>query len=373
MQINDFRLERYLAEYEFTAPRLLCTSDCETLSIGELLAKDPDAAEEFAQLSLGYTESAGNAGLRSEIAQLYQTAESGDILVCAGAEEAIFCTMHAMLNPGDHVIVQFPAYQSLYEVAHAIGCTVSRWGMNDSRGWRPDIEELKALITPKTQGIIINTPHNPTGYQFRQDEYAAIRDIAEDARIPVFSDEVYRFLEYSPRDSLPPMADMYDRGISVGVMSKAFGLAGLRIGWIATRDADLLRRITAFKDYTTICSSAPSEYLATLALRHRDTVIGRNMGIIQKNLRLLDAFFASHTGMFTWIRPCAGAIAFPRLHGPSGAAEFCRECVTSSGVLLLPSGLYDYGDRHVRFGFGRADMPDALCRLEEFLAQTGVQ
>lgn len=298
---------------------------------------------------------------------MYSTLGPDEILLTAGAEESIYLCMHAMLHPGDHAVVMSPAYQSLHEVARSIGCRVSPWTLRDEDGWRPDIEALKDLVTRETEAVVINTPHNPTGCHMTLEEFRAVRDIAEDAGAWVFSDEVYRLLEYDPADRLPPMADIYEKGVSVGVMSKAFGLAGLRIGWTATQDADLRRRVATLKDYTTICCSAPSEFLTALALRHTDEIVGRNLGIIRSNLALLDAFFARHTDLFNWIRPTAGAIGFPRLLTGESAEDFAVRTVQASGVLLLPSTAYEYGDSHFRVGFARTDMPAALQTFEDYL------
>ena len=183
----------------------------------------------------------------------------------------------------------------------------------------------------------------------------------------LLSDEVYRFLEYDEAERLAAAADCDARALSVGVMSKAFGLAGLRIGWVATRDAALRARLAAFKDYTTICASAPSELLAIVALRARARVIGRTMEILSPNLARLDAFMAAHADTLAWVRPRAGAVAFPRLLAPVPVEQFCAELVEHEGVLLLPGTLFGHAGNHFRIGFGRVDMPQALERLGERL------
>jgi aspartate/methionine/tyrosine aminotransferase len=149
-------------------------------------------------------------------------------------------------------------------------------------------------------------------------------------------------------------------------MSKTYGLAGLRIGWVASRNAAVLSRMAALKDYTTICCSAPSEHLAELALRHGEQIASRNRAIIAANLPLLDSFFALHADLFTWQRPKAGPIAFPRLLGRE-VSSFCDACAAGCGVLLLPGTLYGDAGNHFRIGFGRKNMREALARLEEFL------
>jgi aspartate/methionine/tyrosine aminotransferase len=184
--------------------------------------------------------------------------------------------------------------------------------------------------------------------------------------ILLFSDEVYRGLEYDPADKLPPACDINPNAVSLGVMSKSYGLAGLRIGWIATQNTTVYDRMAALKDYTTICSSAPSEYLSELALRHREQIVERNLQIIRGNLSRLDEFFPAHGDRLEWVRPKAGPIAFPRLIGED-VEKFCHQLVSTAGVLLLPGTIYEHAGNHFRLGFARKNMPEALSRLEEYL------
>ncbi len=361
MDIPPFRLERYLARHEFSAPFLLCTSDCETMSVRELLGYGERSMEEFADLRLGYTESQGNPGLREEIASLYEDRDPDSIIVTAGAEEGIFIAMQTLLSPGDHAVIQTPAYQSLTEIPSATGCTVSAWDLVFSDGeWRADFDRLHSLIRKDTSLIAVNSPHNPTGYQFSHDEWKELAEISESSGITLLADEVYRGMERSPRDRLACMADMTSDGISIGVMSKAFGLAGLRIGWIAADDRDFLDRFQAYKDYTTICSSGPSEFLATVALQNRDTILARNQAIIRDNLDLLNRFFCSHSDRFSWHPPKAGSTGFPALNTGEDIGEFCDRVRRSSGVLLLPGTVFDWKEPHFRVGYGRKDMADVL-------------
>ena len=365
MKIRDFQLERFFAKYEFKAPYLLSSSDCETFSLGEILELEEGLKLE--DLRLGYTEPLGHPGLREEIAALYQEVDPDQILVTSGAEEAIFIFMNVVLNPGDHVIYMSPAYQSLYEIAHSIGCEVTPWQLKEDDGWEPDIEELENAIRPNTKAIIINTPHNPTGYHMSLDKFEYVVNLARERKIYLFSDEVYRFLEYMEAQRLPAAADLYKRGVSLGVMSKAFGLAGLRIGWVAIKDKDLYQKMAAYKDYTSICNSAPSEAIAIAALRNKAHLLERNLEIIGRNLKLLDEFFTNYSDIMTWQKPLAGSIAFPRLLVNESAEEFCVKLVESTGVLLLPSNFYEVDDQHFRIGYGRKNMPEGLAILEEYL------
>jgi aspartate/methionine/tyrosine aminotransferase len=347
---------------------VLCASDCESFSIQDLLAFEPDAADNFHQHWLGYTESQGSPTLQREICNLYDNIKPQQVLVHTGAEEAIFLFMHAELDAADHIIVHWPCYQSLFEVARSIGCQVTLWKAREENGWSLDLDELQQHLRPNTKAVIINTPHNPTGYLMPSDEFQEIARICRDKGIILFSDEVYRESEIHREDRLPAACDLGAHTVSLGVMSKTYGLAGLRIGWIATQNADVYGRMAALKDYTTICNSAPSEFLAELALRHREKLVVRNVGIITRNLALLDQFFANHSDRFAWQRPQAGSIGFPRLIGED-INDFCKDLVEKAGVLLLPGTLYEDQGNHFRIGFGRKNFPDALTRFEDYLGR----
>jgi aspartate/methionine/tyrosine aminotransferase len=366
MKLSPFKLERYFAQYEFNVAYMLCGSDCQSFTIQELLALEPSASERFQRQWLGYTESPGSPSLRQEIAHIYQTIAPDQVLVHSGAEEAIFLFMHAVLNAGDHVVVHSPCYQSLVEVARSIGCEVTRWTGREEVNWALDLDELRRSLRPNTRAIVVNTPHNPTGYLMAPGDFHELNRIAQESGILLFSDEVYREAEHLPEDRLPSACDVSESAVSLGVMSKTYGLPGLRIGWIATRNEPLLSKMAALKDYTTICNSAPSEFLAEVALRHRQTLVGRNLGIITHNLSALDDFFARHGERFVWRRPKAGPIAFPRLLGEDVEA-FCHDLVMRAGVLLLPGTVYDDPGNHFRIGFGRQNLPEGLGRLEEYL------
>ncbi len=368
MRLADFKLERYFARHEFSARYLLCASDVESLRMDELLAM---AAEEeralWDTLALGYTESAGHPLLRAEIAGLYDDIAPEQVLVFSGAEEAVFVLVSALLGPGDHALVTWPAYQSLHEVARASGADVTPLPLAEERGWQLDPSAVRRALRPNTRLLIVNFPHNPTGALLGRDAFGELVGIAEEAGITLLSDEVYRLLEHDPADRLPAAADLSGRAASLGVMSKAFGLAGLRIGWLAARNEDLLRRCAAYKDYTTICCSAPSEVLAIIALRARERILRRNREIVAGNLALLDRFLDRHPETFSWSRPRAGATGFPRLLTGTPIERWTRELVERHGVLLLPGTVYDDSENHFRIGFGRRSFAEGLARLEEAL------
>lgn len=371
MRIPEFELERYFARWEFDAPYLLCASDAETFTLAELLEQaDEETAALWRDLPLGYTESPGHPRLRAEIAAQYDAVEPDDVIVFAGAEEAIFAVTNVALGAGDHAIVVWPSYQSLHELPRAAGAEVTLLELAHDAGWELDVEALRRAVRPNTRLIAVNFPHNPTGAMVDAARFRAIVDVAREAGAILLSDEVYRGLELSPEDRLPAGADLDERALSLGVMSKTYGLAGLRIGWLAIRDPDLRARIAAMKDYTTICNSAPSEILALMALRAGETLVARNRAIVERNLAELDPFFARWSDVLGWVRPRAGTIGFPLLRGSTPVRDFADRLRAEQGVLLLPGDVYQHPGNHFRLGFGRRDMPEALARLDRFLARS---
>jgi aspartate/methionine/tyrosine aminotransferase len=366
MRLPPFAIEEYYARFEFTTRYMLSSSDCESVTIGDLLALEPGADQKLAAERTGYTESPGARELREAIAAIYARIDPDEVVVCSCAEEAIFLIHNVLLGPGDHAVIESPCYGSALDLARGTGADVGEWRRRYVDGWRHDLDELGRLIRPGTRVLYVNQPHNPTGTLMNHDTFHQVAGLARERGVRLFSDEVYRELEHDPADRLPAACDLDEDAVSLGSVSKTYGLAGLRIGWIATRDADLRGRLISLKHYTTICSSGPSEFLAALALRHRDAVSARNVGIVRSNLPLLDGFFERHADRFGWVRPTAGSIGFPVAHGVEATDELCEQVARECGVLLLP-GFVHGEPRHVRVGFGRANMPEALALFEEYL------
>ncbi len=366
MEIRPFALERFFQRYEFTAELMLSSSDCESRTVNELLALEPDAGERLLSLGLGYTEVPGSEELRVAVANRHDGLDAGDVLTLAAAEEGIFLAYHALLSAGDHVIVEAPCYGSAIELAHSAGAEVGIWQRRYADGWAHDVDALEGLLRPETKLIYINSPHNPTGMQMPRTVFDRLIELAAERSIVLFSDEVYRGLEHDPLDRLPAACEVYERALSLNTVSKAYGLPGLRIGWLAGRDHSLLERITALKLYTTICSSAPSELLVALALRHGGRLIEECRGLVLENLPLLDGLLARRGEWFEWVPPTAGPIGFPRVRMDIDVQEWCERLATDAGVMLLPGSVYGEPG-HVRLGFGRANLAEAIARLEEQL------
>jgi aspartate/methionine/tyrosine aminotransferase len=366
MQISPFRIEEYMGKYEFAARYLLSSSDAESQTIEELLALEPGAHEAFLKHRCGYTESPGAPWLREVLATMYTQIRPEQLVVVSAAEEAIFLFNHALLTSRDHAIVETPCYESALTVPKSTGATVSEWRRKSEDGWSHDLAALEALIQPNTRALYINSPHNPTGLVMRPEVFRGVLDLAARHDIYVFSDEVYRELEHDPPTQLPAACDLYARAISLSSVSKTYGLPGLRLAWLASHDTAFLQKIISLKHYTTICASAPSEFLTALAFRHRQKLIDRNLQIVLPNLRDLSAFFARHCKLFAWTPPNASTIGFARLLSGQDVQSFCEKVVAEASVLLLPGTVYDE-PQHIRFGYGRRNMPEALARFEAWL------
>lgn len=361
MRVAPFALERWFARHEFATPHNLAASDVEGMPLGDLLAlADDELRAHWERLTLGYTEPQGAPMLRAEIAALDGLPPDA-VTVCSGANEAIFLALHTVLGPDDHAVVVWPAYQSLHEMARATGAAVTPVALHASEGFALDLAALQAAIRPNTRAVVVNFPHNPTGAHVDAAAWASLVARCEADGIVLVSDEVYRFLEHDGAP-LPAAAALGERAVSIGVLSKSFALAGLRLGWIATRDAGLRDRIAILKDYTTICAAAPSEVLGTIALRARERVLARSRTIVRDGLAAARRTFADLADVVEWIEPRAGTVAFPRLRRGS-ADRWTDRLRREAGILVLPGSLFGHGGEHVRVGYGRLGTPDALARL----------
>lgn len=368
--MNLFKLEDYLAQHEFSAQHLLCCSDAESFTLAEILdMADAEETDQWHNLRLGYTETQGHPALRHILADsLYSGLKADHILTFAGAEEGIYCALHTLIAPHDHVIILTPCYQSLLEVPAAKNAHITTVALREEHDWRIDLDAIKDAIRPSTRCIVMNFPHNPTGQIISEADLRALIQLCEPQGIWLFSDEVYRLLGAPGTAWAQPAACLYPRALSLGVMSKSYGLAGLRIGWIACQDNALLKKIVQMKYYTSICNSAPSEILARIALRNQARILQRNNTILANNLTLLDIFFSDYAQRFSWVRPKGGCVGYVHDHASESVASFCDRLVKSRGVLLMPSSIYNHASNHFRIGFGRRNMPTSLNRLRDFLS-----
>ena len=367
--VREFALERFFAKHEFAVRHVLGASDVEGMHMSDILAlADDETRRLWDGLKLNYTESTGHPLLRAEIAMMYEGLGPEDILTFAGAEEAIFILMSAAVGAGDHVVAVWPAYQSLHEVARAVGAEVTPV-LLATGDWSLDVDQLIGALRPNTRMVIINFPHNPTGAHIPRQALERIVVACRERGILLFSDEVYRLLEHETGALLPTAASLYERAICLGVMSKTFALPGVRIGWLATRDRALLRRCMTLKDYTTICSSAPSEILSLIALRAKDRVVARSRAIVQRNLPVLRSFMERHAEHLSWAPPRAGSTCFPRFRNDVDAERAAELFIARAGVAVVPGAHFQFDRAHFRVGYGRDDTAEALARIDPLIAE----
>ncbi|WDZ78669.1 pyridoxal phosphate-dependent aminotransferase [Ensifer adhaerens] len=371
--LPDFRLETHFSRWEFSARYHMTASDSQTTSMSDLLAlADDEDRAAWESVTLGYTETYGAPALRAAIAATYEGLSAADILCFAGAEEGLYCAMLALLGPDDHAIVTVPNYQSMETLPVTIAGAVTGVPLRPVNNWRLDIADVRAALRPNTKLICVNFPNNPTGAIADQETFRALVALCAERGIHLFSDEVYRGLERDPALRLPQAADCFERGISLNVMSKAYGLPGLRIGWIACRDHALLERMEKMKHYLSICNSRPSEVLATIALKARSVILDRNRALVAANLEKLGAFFAEFPDLYEWQAPDGGCVGFARYLGADGVETHCRRLVEEAGVLLLPSSLFvsdllPVATDRFRVGFGRKDIEIGLEAWRRYL------
>lgn len=369
MKISDFKLERYFARHEFTAKYLFSSSDCDGYEMKYLL----DCASKYEMalwdnIKLGYTESEGNPLLREAILQYYKINTIENVVV-ASPGELNFISMNVLLTSKDHAISVSPCYQSLSEVVKSINCELSFWEAKPEK-WEFDTADLEKLIKPNTKLIILNFPHNPTGNYLIRKQLDEIVNIAKKHDLYIFSDEMYHKLIIENIEELPPIADIYEKGISLWGTSKTFGLAGLRTGWLVAQDTDFLKSVVAFKDYLSICNSAPSEILTIIALNHIDKFLFPNLKKIRENIRLFTAFAARHPIISSFTPPKAGSTAFVKLNIESSALEFSDKLVEKTGIMTVPAELFDYEGKYIRVGFGRNNFPEVLDILDRYFGKT---
>ncbi|MEM6796564.1 MAG: pyridoxal phosphate-dependent aminotransferase [Acidobacteriota bacterium] len=375
--MRDFALETFFSEWEFLARHHMTASDIESFSLPELLAMASNADREaFENQWLGYTQTYGAPELRREIAGTFEALEAEDILCFAGAEEGLYAAMRVLLRPEDHAVVVVPNYQAAETLPLEI-CEVSGVALDPERGWALDPLEVERQLRPNTRLVSINFPNNPTGAIPTLEVFDALVSLCRRRGLYLMSDEVYRQVERDPARRLPQAADVYERGLSLNVLSKAYGLPGLRVGWIGCRDRDLLEKLERYKHYLSICNSAPSERLALIALRARERILERNRALLAENRDLLKGFMDGYPHLFGFEPPDGGCVAFPRYLGPGSADDFCHRLLQEAGVLLLPPRLYrsellETPQDRFRIGFGRRGLGEGLEALRGHLEARGL-
>lgn len=369
MKIEAFALERWMTTWETQVEYDIAESGIFPMSVNELLDMLPKHEREVTlarllDMRLGYSEAPGSLELRSLLADTYVNTDPENILVTTGAIEANFLAFNVLLEPGDHVVAVYPAYQQLYSVPRAIGCDVTPWKLRPENDFRYDLDELETLVRPATKLIVINTPHNPTGAMLSAAELQRIYALAEALNASVLCDEAYRWLDIPGGDALaPPLRDLGDRAVTVGTFSKPFGLPGLRTGWLAG-PADFIAQCWHMRDYISLSPGKLNDALAVIALRNRERVVERTHAIVAANLATAEAWFAENADLVTWTPPRGGLLALMRYNLAIPSAELADRLAAEYSVMLAPGSAFGY-EHHLRIGVGQT--PDVFA---EGLART---
>lgn len=357
MKIEDFALERWLTRHELYVKYDIAESGILPLKLNDLLAfesaEDRAASlERLLNLPLGYSEAVGTRELRGMIAATYPNIDPDNILVTTGAIEANFLLFNVLLDAGDHVVATYPAYQQLYSVPRAIGCNVSLWKVTPENDFCYDLNALQALITPKTRLIVVNTPHNPTGAMLSEHELRQVYALAESVGAMVLCDEAYRWLAIPGGENFaPPICTLGKHGISVGTISKPFGLPGLRLGWMVA-PKDIIAKCWAMRDYVSLSPGKLNDAIAILAFKHREKIIERNTAIIRANLDAANAWVAQQADILAWKPPRGGLLALLKYQLDMPSLELADKLATEYSVMLAPGSSFGY-ENYLRIGVGQ--------------------
>ncbi|KAJ6044033.1 uncharacterized protein N7446_002230 [Penicillium canescens] len=374
VKIEAFAVEQWMDKYETIAKYNTAETCCASISVDDLRAlsedKESNPLTELQSTKLTYGAIRGSDKLRTTLANLYSAKTPAqlpkdNVLITAGAIQANFLLLYTLIGPGDHVICHYPTYQQLYSVPASLGAEVSLWKSKEADGWQLDLEELKSLIRPNTKLIIINNPQNPTGAIIPRETLEQLVDIAREKSIIIHADEVYRpvFHGITPMDSkFPPslISLGYERTVVTGSVSKAYSLAGLRVGWIASRDRSIIENCADSRDYTTISVGQIDDAIASFALSPDciHNLLKRNIDLARTNLAILEKFIEDHRWACDWVKPQAGTTAFVRfskMGKPVDDVAFCEMVLEQTGVMLVPGSLCFGGGEdfkgYVRIGF----------------------
>lgn len=364
MDVAPAHLEYWLRDYYFTAEIDISCSGVENYSFGELRQLFNITPEELDRIVMRDSRTLGDPDLRTAIGNRFCNGNAERVMATNGSSEAIFLIMHSLLEPGDEVVVLDPAYQQLFSLAESIGCEMKRWRLRFEDSFRPDMSEARRLIGPKTRMIVVNFPHNPTGASMTPAEQDELIDLAAKAGAYLVWDGAFTELTYDSQP-LPDPGERYDRSITLGTLSKAYGLPGLRVGWCLAAP-DILENFVRLRDYTTLALSPLVEHVATRAIENGDLLVQPRLAQARHNLELLVSWANSHSEFVSIVRPQGGVSVFMRVHGVADIEDFCRHLNDDYSVLLVPGTSFGQPD-FVRLGFGcsTTELTTALSRLSE--------
>jgi capreomycidine synthase len=366
MQIAPALLEYWLRQYYFDTEIDLGSSGVACFSMGELRELLGFTERDLDAVVFRDSRTLGSPDLREAIARRWGGGDAERVMATHGSSEAIYLIMHELLRPGDEVIVQSPAYQPLYSIAESVGCKLRHWRLDFERQFVPDMDELRALINPKTRLVVANFPHNPTGATVTPEQQQELLDAAARVGAYVLWDAAFAELVHDGAP-LPDPGARYERAITIGTLSKAYGLPGLRVGWCLAAP-DVLEEFIRLRDYITLHLSPLVELIGTRAVEHADALLGIRLRQARLNLDTFTNWAAEHRGIVEWVRPRGGVCVFMRLHGIPDVEAFCHRLAARQSVLLVPGS--NFGEpNHVRLGFGShvAEFSEGLTRLSSQL------
>lgn len=369
MRIEPFGVELWMNEFENHCTYNLAETCVASLTVQELLdltGTGDEAFAEIARMKLTYGAIEGSDRLRAAIAALYETVEPSNVVVTHGAIGANKLVHETIVEPGDRVISVQPTYQQHYSIPASYGADVQILHLRADNAYLPDLDELRSLVTPNTSLVAINNPNNPTGSLMDGSMLAEIGRIAAAVGARVLCDEVYRGMNQHGDGTGPSVADVIPGAISTGSMSKAFSLAGLRLGWIAA-PPELVESINFHRDYSTISVGMVDDYLAALALEHAPAILGRSRAITRANLAVLSDWVDAEP-LISWVRPAAGTTALLRYDVDLPSREFCVQLLDQTGVMLTPGSALAV-EGHVRIGYANTGdvLAEGLPKVSEFL------
>jgi aspartate/methionine/tyrosine aminotransferase len=371
MKIREFGVERWMDLYENRCEVNLAETCVESLTVGELLrlaGKEDALLAEILPMKLTYGAIDGTERLRANIASLYDTQRVPNVLITHGAISANALVYETLVEPGEHVISVLPTYQQHYSIPESYGAQVGILRLREENGFLPDLDELKRMVTNETRVIAINNPNNPTGSLMDQPFLERLVEIARACGAYVLSDEVYRGTDQHGNGFTASIADLYEKGISTGSMSKTWSLAGLRVGWIAAH-VDVIVRVRTHRDYNTISVGMLNDLLASIALENRGALLERNQGILRTNLALLDKWVEAEPAL-SYVNPKSGTTALVRVDVDMTSLDFCVALVEKTGVMFTPGSALDM-EGYVRIGYtnGRDVLEAGLARVSGFLKE----
>jgi aspartate/methionine/tyrosine aminotransferase len=368
LKFKSFELERWFSKYEHDCEIMMGESGVKPLTFKELLDLTGNSIEKVLDTKLGYGWSNGLPKLRELIVEEYEDLDADSIVVTNGAAEANFIISYTLLEPTSEVVTIFPTYAQLWQVGDNLGARVEKWRLLMDNNYKPNIDQLADMISENTDLIIINYPHNPTGAVIERQDLEQICGLAEQHNTPLLSDEIYRGLEYNVTDRAPPAADLYENAISVAGLSKIYGLPGLRIGWLACKNKELLNRIWSFRDFTSICNGVLNEKVAAIALQHRELLRERGRKIAIENFEILKQWVDDHSDVISWVPPKAAVLTMLMYHFDMDSETFCRGLIEEKSVFTAPGSCFE-AEKQFRVGFGydTERLKEGLRRLSNYL------